>query len=139
MRAGPVAPLVGMAEVRQGKWREASKSRFVVGSHVWVEDPDEAWMDGLVEEINENDLVVNCTSGKKVTINVGSAYPKDTESPRGGVEDMTRLAYLHEPGVLQNLKSRYALNEIYDLHSQLPFLSHKCDCADGEHVVTAAN
>uniref|UniRef100_A0A0D3FRP1 Myosin motor domain-containing protein n=1 Tax=Oryza barthii TaxID=65489 RepID=A0A0D3FRP1_9ORYZ len=91
----------------------ASKSRFVVGSHVWVEDPDEAWMDGLVEEINENDLVVNCTSGKKVTINVGSAYPKDTESPRGGVEDMTRLAYLHEPGVLQNLKSRYALNEIY--------------------------
>ncbi|RLN16137.1 hypothetical protein C2845_PM02G40730 [Panicum miliaceum] len=46
----------------------ASKSRFVVGSHVWVEDPDEAWMDGLVEEIN---------------------------------------------GVLQNLKSRYALNEIY--------------------------
>uniref|UniRef100_A0A0E0KLW7 Myosin motor domain-containing protein n=1 Tax=Oryza punctata TaxID=4537 RepID=A0A0E0KLW7_ORYPU len=70
-------------------------------------------MDGLVEEINENDLVVNCTSGKKVTTNVASAYPKDTESPRGGVEDMTRLAYLHEPGVLQNLKSRYALNEIY--------------------------
>uniref|UniRef100_A0A0D9W1N6 Myosin motor domain-containing protein n=1 Tax=Leersia perrieri TaxID=77586 RepID=A0A0D9W1N6_9ORYZ len=91
----------------------ASKSRFVVGSHVWIEDADEAWMDGLVEEINENELVVNCTSGKKVTINVSAAYPKDTESPRGGVEDMTRLAYLHEPGVLQNLKSRYTLNEIY--------------------------
>nr|CAB3497382.1 unnamed protein product [Digitaria exilis] len=92
---------------------QASKSRFVVGSHVWVEDPDEAWMDGLVEEINGDELVINCTSGKKVTANVSSAYPKDTESPRGGVEDMTRLAYLHEPGVLQNLKSRYALNEIY--------------------------
>ena len=26
---------------------------------------------------------------------------------------MTRLAYLNEPGVLQNLKSRYAMNEIY--------------------------
>lgn len=48
-----------------------------------------------------------------MTANVSSAYPKDTESPRGGVEDMTRLAYLHEPGVLQNLKSRYGLNEIY--------------------------
>uniref|UniRef100_K4AKJ0 Uncharacterized protein n=1 Tax=Setaria italica TaxID=4555 RepID=K4AKJ0_SETIT len=92
---------------------QASKSRFVVGSHVWVEDPDEAWMDGLVEEINGDELVINCTSGKKVTANVSSAYPKDTESPRGGVEDMTRLAYLHEPGVLQNLKSRYGLNEIY--------------------------
>ncbi|ONM11765.1 myosin-6 isoform X2 [Zea mays] len=91
----------------------ASKSRFVVGSHVWVEDPDEAWMDGLVEQINGDELVVNCTSGKKVTANVSSAYPKDTESPRGGVEDMTRLAYLHEPGVLQNLKSRFMLNEIY--------------------------
>ncbi|XP_066367681.1 myosin-6-like isoform X1 [Miscanthus floridulus] len=91
----------------------ASKSRFVVASYVWVEDPDEAWMDGLVEQINGDELVVNCTSGKKVTANVSSAYPKDTESPRGGVEDMTRLAYLHEPGVLQNLKSRFMLNEIY--------------------------
>ncbi|KAL6909325.1 hypothetical protein ACP4OV_001606 [Aristida adscensionis] len=91
----------------------APKSRFVVGSHVWVEDPDEAWMDGLVEEINGDELVINCTNGKKVTANVSSTYPKDTESPRGGVEDMTRLAYLHEPGVLQNLKSRYSLNEIY--------------------------
>ncbi|KAG9154979.1 hypothetical protein Leryth_012167, partial [Lithospermum erythrorhizon] len=26
---------------------------------------------------------------------------------------MTKLAYLHEPGVLQNLKSRYDINEIY--------------------------
>jgi myosin-5 len=92
---------------------QASKTRFVVGSHVWVEDSDEAWMDGLVEEINGEELVVNCTSGKKVTANVSNAYPKDTESPRGGVEDMTRLAYLHEPGVLQNLKSRFLLNEIY--------------------------
>jgi myosin-5 len=32
---------------------------------------------------------------------------------RCGVEDMTRLAYLHEPGVLRNLKSRYGMNEIY--------------------------
>ncbi|CAL4937229.1 unnamed protein product [Urochloa decumbens] len=106
----PSIPGGSLAGSRRG---EASKSRFVVGSHVWVEDPDEAWMDGLVEEINGDELVINCTSGKKVTTSVSSAYPKDTESPRGGVEDMTRLAYLHEPGVLQNLKSRYALNEIY--------------------------
>lgn len=35
------------------------------------------------------------------------------EAPAGGVDDMTKLSYLHEPGVLQNLKSRYELNEIY--------------------------
>ena len=49
---------------------QASKSRFVVGSHVWVEDPDEAWMDGLVEEINGDELVINCTSGNKVNWSV---------------------------------------------------------------------
>ncbi|KAF5454727.1 hypothetical protein F2P56_024373 [Juglans regia] len=35
------------------------------------------------------------------------------EAPAGGVDDMTKLSYLHEPGVLQNLKIRYELNEIY--------------------------
>lgn len=39
--------------------------------------------------------------------------PKDTEAPPGGVDDMTKLSYLHEPGVLQNLATRYELNEIY--------------------------
>ena len=40
-------------------------------------------------------------------------YAKDAEAPPCGVDDMTKLAYLHEPGVLQNLKSRYDINEIY--------------------------
>ena len=35
------------------------------------------------------------------------------EAPAGGVDDMRKLSYLHEPGVLQNLKIRYELNEIY--------------------------
>ncbi|KAL6325851.1 hypothetical protein AAG906_031026 [Vitis piasezkii] len=49
----------------------------------------------------------------KVVVNLLKIYPKDTEAPAGGVDDMTKLSYLHEPGVLQNLKSRYELNEIY--------------------------
>ncbi|KAF6994882.1 hypothetical protein CFC21_011483 [Triticum aestivum] len=91
----------------------ASMGRFTVGSHVWVEDADVAWIDGLVEEVHGDELIINCTSGKKVTANVSSVYPKDVEVKRSGVEDMTRLAYLHEPGVLRNLKSRYGMNEIY--------------------------
>lgn len=52
-----------------------------------------------------------------------NVYPKDPEFPTNGVDDMTRLAYLHEPGVLQNLQIRYDLNEIY-VRPQLYFV--KC-------------
>ena len=44
---------------------------------------------------------------------MAKVFPKDTEAPPGGVDDMTKLSYLHEPGVLQNLAARYELNEIY--------------------------
>ena len=44
---------------------------------------------------------------------MAKVFPKDTEAPPGGVDDMTKLSYLHEPGVLHNLAARYELNEIY--------------------------
>lgn len=50
-------------------------------------------------------------------------YPKDPEFPTDGVEDMTRLSYMHEPGVLQNLQIRYTINEIY-------VRSHSCFSED---------
>lgn len=40
-------------------------------------------------------------------------HPRDVEADHGGVDDMTKLTYLNEPGVLDNLHRRYALNEIY--------------------------
>lgn len=49
----------------------------------------------------------------QVEAKVSKVYPKDAEAPPCGVDDMTKLAYLHEPGVLQNLRSRYDINEIY--------------------------
>ncbi|CAN6547645.1 unnamed protein product [Malus baccata var. baccata] len=91
----------------------AANVSLVVGSHVWVEDPDEAWIDGEVVGVNNEEIEINCTSGKTVTVTASSVYPKDPEFPQCGVDDMTKLAYLHEPGVLQNLKSRYTINEIY--------------------------
>lgn len=49
----------------------------------------------------------------QIVADLSKIYPKDTEAPPAGVDDMTKLAYLHEPGVLENLASRFALNEIY--------------------------
>uniref|UniRef100_A0A7N0TP54 Myosin-6-like n=1 Tax=Kalanchoe fedtschenkoi TaxID=63787 RepID=A0A7N0TP54_KALFE len=85
----------------------------VVGSPVWLEDSDDAWIDGKVLEVNGDDIKVLCASSKTVRVKASSVYPKDEEAPPCGVDDMTRLAYLHEPGVLQNLRSRYDINEIY--------------------------
>ncbi|KAG2545907.1 hypothetical protein PVAP13_9KG467505 [Panicum virgatum] len=88
---------------------------IIVGSHVWLEDPSEAWVDGVVTEIKGRDATIATTNGKTVVASLGSIYPKDTEAPPSGVDDMTKLAYLHEPGVLHNLSCRYGLNEIYRL------------------------
>ncbi|CAH8361175.1 unnamed protein product [Eruca vesicaria subsp. sativa] len=90
-----------------------ASSTVKVGSFVWVEDQEEAWLDGEVIEVHGDDIKVQCTSGKTVVVKVSNTYPKDMEVPPSGVADMTTLAYLHEPGVLQNLKSRYYLDDIY--------------------------
>ncbi|ERN15904.1 hypothetical protein AMTR_s00039p00219460 [Amborella trichopoda] len=92
---------------------QAAPVNITVGSLVWVEDPDEAWADGEVVEVKGQEIKISCSSGKTVTANVSNVYPKDPEASPCGVDDMTKLAYLHEPGVLQNLKSRYDMNEIY--------------------------
>ncbi|CAL0299636.1 unnamed protein product [Lupinus luteus] len=91
----------------------AAVANPIVGSQVWVEDSDVAWIDGEVLEVNGDKIKVLCTSGKTVVVKASSLCHKDTEAPPCGVDDMTKLAYLHEPGVLYNLKSRYDINEIY--------------------------
>ncbi|KAL7238287.1 hypothetical protein ACSBR2_004402 [Camellia fascicularis] len=86
---------------------------IIVGSQVWAEDPEVAWIDGEVIEIKGSDATIVTTNGKTIVADISSIYPKDSEAPPAGVDDMTKLAYLHEPGVLYNLASRFALNEIY--------------------------
>ncbi|KAM7252959.1 hypothetical protein ACFE04_008860 [Oxalis oulophora] len=76
----------------------AASANIALGSHVWVEDPDESWVDGQVDQVNGDDITVTCTSGKKIVTKASDAYPKDPEFPPSGVDDMTKLAYLHEPG-----------------------------------------
>nr|GMC70076.1 myosin-17-like isoform X1 [Ipomoea batatas] len=92
---------------------QASTVNITVGSHVWVEDPQLAWINGEIVKIDGQNVHVNTTNGKKVVAKISKVFPEDTEAPPGGVDDMTKLSYLHEPGVLQNLAARYELNEIY--------------------------
>ncbi|XP_074572388.1 myosin-11-like isoform X2 [Curcuma longa] len=112
---------------------------IIMGSHVWVEDPQLAWVDGQVTKITGENAEVQTSNGKTVVATLSKMYPKDTEAPPGGVDDMTKLSYLHEPGVLQNLSTRYQLNEIYTYTGNIliainPFqrLSHLYD----SHMMT---
>ncbi|CAJ1972908.1 unnamed protein product [Sphenostylis stenocarpa] len=86
------------------------------GSKVWVEDRDSAWLPAEVLDSDGDKLQLVTDSGKKVFASKEKLLPRDAdEEEHGGFEDMTRLAYLNEPGVLFNLRRRYALNDIYVL------------------------
>ncbi|CAN6825831.1 unnamed protein product [Brassica oleracea] len=103
---------LGTLKGKSFKGFKAASVKVALGSYVWVEDTDEAWLDGEVVEANDVEVKVKCET-KTVTAKVNAVHPKDPEFPELGVDDMTKLAYLHEPGLLLNLKSRYNANEIY--------------------------
>ncbi|KAK8541531.1 hypothetical protein V6N12_014162 [Hibiscus sabdariffa] len=84
-----------------------------VGSPVWIEVPQLAWTGGVVTSVNENEVEVEIKDEKKVTTKLSKLHPRDVEAPAGGVDDMTKLSYLHEPAVLYNLAIRYGMKEIY--------------------------
>ncbi|XP_019258831.1 PREDICTED: myosin-15 [Nicotiana attenuata] len=83
------------------------------GSKVWVEDKSSAWVAAGVTDFIGKQVQVVTDSGKKLLALPEKLYPRDEEADHGGVDDMTKLTYLNEPGVLDNLQRRYALNEIY--------------------------
>lgn len=47
---------------------QAAQVNFVVGSHVWIEDPEVAWIDGEILEVNGEEIIADCTSGKTVSV-----------------------------------------------------------------------
>lgn len=46
---------------------QAANLTPMVGSLVWLEDPEVTWIDGEVVEVNGDQIKVLCTSGKTVS------------------------------------------------------------------------
>jgi myosin-5 len=46
---------------------QGTKVNIIVGSHVWAEDADIAWVDGEVVKINGEEAEIQATNGKKVS------------------------------------------------------------------------
>ena len=49
---------------------------IVVGSHVWVEDPVDEWIDGEVSRINGLEVHVHTTKGKTVVANKSKVFQR---------------------------------------------------------------
>ncbi|KAJ0734844.1 putative myosin ATPase [Helianthus annuus] len=91
----------------------AATEKITVGSQVWVADPSVAWIDGEMLKIDGTEAEIRTSDGKKVVTKLSKVYPKEMDYPDGGVDDMTKLSYLHEPGVLHNLAIRYERDKLY--------------------------
>jgi hypothetical protein len=48
---------------------------IIVGSHVWLEGPSEAWVDGVVTEIKGRDATIATTNGKTVRSSFSPMQP----------------------------------------------------------------
>lgn len=48
-------------------YMQAAPVNIIVGSHVWVEDPVLAWIDGEVFRISGQEVHVHITNGKTVS------------------------------------------------------------------------
>jgi len=47
---------------------QAGQLNLVVGSHVWVEDPELAWIDGEIQETKKGEITILFESGTKVSL-----------------------------------------------------------------------
>lgn len=46
---------------------QGTKVNIIVGSHVWAEDPEIAWVDGEVVKIKGEEAEIQASNGKTVT------------------------------------------------------------------------
>ncbi|GLJ12455.1 hypothetical protein SUGI_0191160 [Cryptomeria japonica] len=90
-----------------------TKANIAIGSKVWVENNGVAWEEADVIEIDNGQAKVLTARGLVFYTPIFKMHPRDPDAKHGGVDDMTKLAYLNEPGVLHNLARRYELNDIY--------------------------
>lgn len=45
---------------------QGTRVNIIVGSHVWVFDPEIAWLDGQVLKINGQEVEIQASNGKRV-------------------------------------------------------------------------
>mmetsp|Transcript_16539 Transcript_16539/g.49488 ORF Transcript_16539/g.49488 Transcript_16539/m.49488 type:complete len:1726 (-) Transcript_16539:622-5799(-) len=91
-----------------------ASDQHTVGTAVWYYDDKsiDGWVPGTVVKAEGDKLLVKTEDDSTVTL-TPEQCPLQNPGALRGVEDMTTLAYLNEPSVLNNLKARYVVDDIY--------------------------
>eukprot|EP01113_Clastostelium_recurvatum_P038626 TRINITY_DN57_c0_g2_i1.p1 TRINITY_DN57_c0_g2~~TRINITY_DN57_c0_g2_i1.p1 ORF type:complete len:1863 (-),score=713.26 TRINITY_DN57_c0_g2_i1:63-5651(-) len=84
------------------------------GVKVWVAHPTSLWQKAEIVRTIDDKQVQVITEEEREELNVDvDAILMQNPSLLEGVDDMTSLSYLHEAAVLENIRFRLALNQIY--------------------------
>ncbi|KAJ1071456.1 hypothetical protein K5549_001748 [Capra hircus] len=106
---GEAAPYLRKSEKER---IEAQNKPFDAKTSVFVADPKESFVKATVQSREGGKVTAKTEAGATVTVKEDQVFPMNP--PKfDKIEDMAMMTHLHEPGVLYNLKERYAAWMIY--------------------------
>ncbi|XP_036896560.1 myosin-13-like isoform X2 [Sturnira hondurensis] len=91
---------------------EAQNRPFDSKKACFAVDDKELYVKGMIQSREDDKVIVKTVDDRTLTLNSDQVFPMNP--PKfDKIEDMAMMTHLHEPGVLYNLKERYAAWMIY--------------------------
>ncbi|ELK03873.1 Myosin-8 [Pteropus alecto] len=91
---------------------EAQNKPFDAKTSVFVVEAKESYVKSTIQSKEGGKITVKTESGATLTVKEDQVFPMNPPK-YDKIEDMAMMTHLHEPGVLYNLKERYAAWMIY--------------------------
>ncbi|XP_036613875.1 myosin-8 isoform X3 [Trichosurus vulpecula] len=106
---GEAAPYLRKSEKER---IEAQNKPFDAKTSVFVAEPKESYVKSIIQSREGGKVTVKTEGGATLTVKDDQVFPMNPPK-YDKIEDMAMMTHLHEPGVLYNLKERYAAWMIY--------------------------
>ncbi|KAB1266369.1 Myosin-8 [Camelus dromedarius] len=106
---GEAAPYLRKSEKER---IEAQNKPFDAKTSVFVVEPKESYVKSIIQSKEGGKVTVKTERGATLTVREDQVFPMNPPK-YDKIEDMAMMTHLHEPGVLYNLKERYAAWMIY--------------------------
>ncbi|XP_074081215.1 myosin-8 [Macrotis lagotis] len=106
---GEAAPYLRKSEKER---IEAQNKPFDAKTSVFVVEPKESYVKSTIQSREGGKVTVKTEGGATLTVRDDQVFPMNPPK-YDKIEDMAMMTHLHEPGVLYNLKERYAAWMIY--------------------------